>query len=358
MSEASKAAVVNTLKGARSVVISVHTRPDGDAIGSQLGLGLFLEAAGKDVLMLNADGHPYNMDWLPGSEKISKYDGRLGQLKALAGADVIVVADTNAVHRIGDHGKIIREGSATTILIDHHPDPENWYDMTYRRESASSTGELIFEILSEWDADLIDDRIATSLYTAIMTDTGSFRYSNVTPELHHVAAELIQRGQLDVSHIHAEVYDKRSPEGIRLMGRILDTLDLRFEGQLGMMAVTRSALADTGAPVEETDGIANQILSIEGVRVALLLTETERGTKISFRSKSTDHVHSWARSLGGGGHRNASGAFVHKSLDETIRIVVESAPRFISFDVSEASDTLSDEDTAYLSALLEMKNKN
>jgi phosphoesterase RecJ-like protein len=358
MSEASKAVVLDTLARAESVVISVHTRPDGDAIGSQLGLGLFLEKQGKTVLMLNADPHPYNLDWLPGSDRIVTYDGSLEQVKALAEADVIVVADTNAVHRIGDHGTLVKDGKATTLLVDHHPDPEGWFDLTWHRDSASSTGELVYEILSAWDADGMDNAICSSLYTAIMTDTGSFRYSNVTPDLHRKVADIIERGQLDVAHIHAEVYDKRSSGGIRLMGRILDTLDLRFDGQLGMMSVTRAALADTGASVEETEGIANQILSIEGVRVALLLTETERGTKISFRSKADDHVHGWARSFGGGGHRNAAGAFVHKSLEETVRQIVDTAPRYISFKEPDSSDSLSAEDEDYLSALLELKNKN
>lgn len=357
MPQADTAPVLNLLEKASTVVISVHTRPDGDAIGSQLALGLFLESQGKHVTYLNADPHPYNLDWLPGREKLEVYTGSLKQVEALDRADVVVVADTNAQHRIGDHGRLIREGKATTLLIDHHTDPETWFHTTYRRESASSTGELVYELIAAWDIDAIDNAIAANLYVAIMTDTGSFRFSSVTPALHRIVADIMERGKLEVSELHAEVYDKRTPEGMRLMGRILDTLTLTFNGELAHMSVTRSALMETGASVEETEGLVNQALSVEGVRVALIFTETERGTKISFRSKGSDHVHAWARSLGGGGHRNASGAFVHKPLDATIRTAVETAPRFIAFNDAESStsDELSAADAAYLSALLDQK---
>lgn len=349
--------IIDLLDAASNVVISVHTRPDGDAIGSQLALGMFLEKKGKRVTYLNADPHPYNLDWLPGRDRLELYTGALKHVAALDRADVVVIADTNAEHRIGDHGRLIREGKATTLLVDHHTDPETWFNAMYRRESASSTGELVYEIIAAWDVDALDEAIATNLYVAIMTDTGSFRFSSVTPALHRIIADLMERGGLDVARLHSEVYDKRTPEGMRLMGRILDTLTLTLDGQLAHMSVTRSALADTGASVEETEGLVNQALAVEGVRVALIFTETERGTKISFRSKGDDHVHQWARSLGGGGHRNASGAFVHKPLDATIRMAIETAPRFVAFKEPDLPDpdALSAEDAAYLSALLDQK---
>lgn len=360
MSNASLSEVLSCLQLAETVAITVHGRPDGDAIGSQLALGSFLERKGKTVHMINADPPPYNLDWLPGRDRLQEYDGSVAQLDALSRADVLVVADTNSESRIGKHGAFFRQGPGTSLLIDHHTDPESWFDMMYRRETASSTGELVWEIISAWDANTVNELIATCLYTAIMTDTGSFRYSNVTPKLHRDVANLMERGDLDSSRIHAEVYDKRSPEGMRLMGRVLETLRLDYDGQVGSMAVTRTALADTGAPSEESEGIVNMILSLEGVRVALLFKETEKGTKISFRSKADDHVHQWAQALGGGGHRNASGAFVNKPLVDTIRRAIELAPRFLDLTTEEESDSedLSAEDAAYLSVLMDMKQKS
>ena len=343
--------LVQILKNADRVVISTHTRPDGDAIGSQVALGHFLRDKGKQVWMLNSDPVPYHLEWMPGSSDVMVYDHSLEQVEAIASADAVVVVDTNAVGRLGTPGNQLQGAGGKKILIDHHTDPEDWFETSHRRESASSTGELIYELLAAWDLSGITSDVATALYVAILTDTGSFRFASVSAVLHRMTADLLERSELGPADIYALVYDRKSPEGLRLMAAVLSSLQLHYDGVVGTMVVTRQMLEDTGAPVEETDGFVNMLLTIEGVGVALIMTETAKGTKISFRSKGDLEVHKWAQSMGGGGHRNAAGAFVQDGLDNTIKSVLESAPRFLNLDQAADSSGLSAEDADYLAML-------
>jgi len=343
--------IIQKLSSCERVVLSTHTRPDGDAIGSQLALGKFLSSKGIQVWMINSDPMPYNLEWMPGADSIIVYDGSLDQVEALANADAVVVLDTNGVSRLGQVGELMKSSQGTRILIDHHTDPETWFDLSLRRESASSTGELLFELMAEWDLDAIDEDGAVALYVAIMTDTGSFRFSSVTPQLHRHIAQLLEVSTMDSASIHSEVFDKKSVEGLRLLSSVLSTVQIHHNGLVGSMVVSKRSLKDSGASVEETDGFVNHLLSIEGVNVALMYTETERGTKISFRSKGNYHVHKWAQSFGGGGHRNAAGAFVRADLESVIRNSVESATKFIETNTDGIDGGISDEDADYLSML-------
>lgn len=343
--------LVQILKNANRVVISTHTRPDGDAIGSQVALGHFLKGQGKEVWMINSDPVPYNLEWIPGSADVAVYDHSIEHVEAIASADAVVIVDTNAVGRLGTPGNQLKGSNGKKLLVDHHTDPEDWFDLSHRRETASSTGELLYEVMAAWDLSGITSDVATALYVAIMTDTGSFRFSNVSPLLHRMTADLLERSDMDPSVMHSLVYDRKSPEGMRLMAAVLSSLELHFGGVIGTMTVTRQMLEDTGAPVEETDGFVNMLLTIEGVQVALIMTETAKGTKISFRSKGDWEVHKWAQSLGGGGHRNAAGAFVQESLQDTIASLLQSAPRHLNIDQPDDSSELSAEDADYLAML-------
>lgn len=357
--------LISVLRDAQHVVISTHTRPDGDAIGSQLGLGLFLQGKGKHVTLLNSDPTPYNMEWLPGSDQIQIFDKSLAQLEAVHRADAIVVVDTNGEKRLGEVGSSIRSAGGKKLLVDHHTDPEEWFDEVWTRESASSAGQLVYEIISRWnelyeDGRLDSTEISTALYVAILTDTGSFRFSHVTPDLHRIVAELIEAGNLNVTEIYAEVYEIRSVESIRLLSNVLSTLELHHNGQVGVVSISRGMLQETGASIAEADGFVNHVLTIEGVRVAIIFTETARGTKASFRSKENFEVHKWAASFGGGGHRCAAGAFVKDKLAPAMTRVMKAAPKYLPLlDTSEntEADKLDLEDAAYLASLTTMHNK-
>ncbi|MEZ4699588.1 MAG: bifunctional oligoribonuclease/PAP phosphatase NrnA [Rhodothermales bacterium] len=346
------------LLAGQHVVITTHVRPDGDAIGSQLALGLFLQKLGKTVEMINSDPPPMNLGWLPGVREIQTFDQSLAQRERIDRADTIIVVDTNAIDRVGQMAGPIRGSSARKVLIDHHTGPEQWFDAMYVRDTASSAGELVYELIAHHDADLIDASIATPLYAAILTDTGSFRFSSVTPAVHHIVGDLIARGSLSPAEIYTAIYESRSAESLRLLAQVLGTLTLRYQGTVGYIVISQRMLNETRADSEEADGFVNYAMSIEGVRVAVMFLETARGIKISFRSRGETHVHEWARSLGGGGHRNASGAFVERRpLDDVIAETLERAPRFIDVPADHTGDgELDGEDASYYSSLLASKS--
>jgi phosphoesterase RecJ-like protein len=252
-----------------------------------------------------------------------------------------------------------RNSTATMVLIDHHLKPEGWFDVEFIRDTAAATGELVYEIIEAIDPSLIDEEIATALYTAIVTDTGSFRYSNVSPRLHRIVADILERGEIEPAPIHETIYDRESMPSLRLLGRMLNRIRLRYDGQLAYSVVTQRMVEDTGASWDDKKGFVNYVLSIEGVKAALLFSEVDDGSKISFRSEASVRVDEWARSFGGGGHRNAAGAYVKRpTFEKAIEDVVEAAPRYIEFeDPFSGQNELSAEDAEYLETLLKSKSE-
>ena len=349
--------IVSLIQKHERFFITTHIRPDGDALGSEIALGLFLQQLGKEVAMINSDPPPMNMDWLPGVDQVQVFDGSIDQRKSVDSADVLFILDTNARDRLGKLVGPVRSARGLKVLVDHHTHPEEWFDAKYARETASSTGELIYEIIAALDASRIDSEIATALYAAIMTDTGSFRYSSVTPALHRVVADILERGDITPTPIHMAVFDTRSMESLRLMGRVLETLTLLYEGQVAYMVVTPRMFEETGAGSEDTEGMVNYALSIDGVRAAIMFLETEGGTKMSFRSKGDAHVNDWARAFGGGGHKNASGAYLTEPLETTIDRVTAAAPRYLNLELEDDELQLSEDDASYLSSLMELKSQ-
>ncbi len=354
------AAFLTLLLGHKRYVILSHVRPDGDAVGSQLALGLFLKQRGKEVLMITADPVPFNLQWLIEPHGVEVFHGSLQQREFIAGAEAIVVVDTNTASRLGDLAQVVEQSQATHYLIDHHPDAETWFDYAYVRESAAATGELIYELLAAYNLDVIDRPIAQALYVAIMTDTGSFQYNSVTPQVHRIVADLLERGRFNPAPIHDAVFNTRTLNGLRLLGMALETMTLLCQGKLAYMYVSRSMMEQSGASQEDIEGFTTYVLSVQGVQAGLLFQETARGVKVSFRSKGDLAINEWARQLGGGGHRNAAGAFIRKSLQEAIQETLRLAPEYLPFckeESRQASQPLSNADALLLSAFKEATNQ-
>jgi bifunctional oligoribonuclease and PAP phosphatase NrnA len=342
--------VLDRLVACRSFVITSHIGPDGDALGSELALAFFLRGLGKRVDIINCDVPPYNLGWLPGADDIEVFNGSISQRKRIDGADAVLILDTNAAHRLGRMGQTVQNARAQKILIDHHTGPEDWFDVTWVDDRASSTGEMIYDMIIAHEPDAITPDIATNLYAAIMTDTGSFRFNNVTPRVHRIVADILQQGKIHPAPIHTAIYDTRSKAGLRLLTLALDTITLMYGDRVGYMVLSQRMLRETGTSKDEAEGFVNYILSIEGVVAAVLFSENEKGIKMSFRSQGDTEVHKWARSFGGGGHRNASGAYVPGDLNEVIDQVMQAAPRYLGIEEEEVEDDLSDEDRALLSS--------
>lgn len=348
--------VLEVLRTQDRFLITTHVRPDGDAIGSQLALGLALKRLGKQVTMLNSHPVPHSLDWLPGSDTIEVFQGKVVHRSAVANADALVVIDTNALNRIGEPLQLsVQSSKAVKVLVDHHTEPETWFDHVYHSTEAAATGQLVYEIISGLGPELLDAAIATALYTAIMTDTGSFRFNSVTAEVHRITAELLEQGSFPAPVVYQNVYQSRPPMWPKLVSMVLGTLTLLYDGELAYMVITQRMFNETHTEYDDAEGMAGFAMSVHGVRVVLIFTESRKGVKVSFRSHGGIAVDTWARAFGGGGHPNAAGAFLRASLDDAIDRVLSSASRHLGH-VSQSSEvTLSEEDEAYLSALTSLQ---
>ena len=348
------AAVRDALVAADRVVITTHLRPDGDALGTEIAVARALQALGKTVTVLNADAPPRNLDWLAEEQPaglLHTYEsGDLDQARAVAEADVLLVVDAGAAHRLGDVGTVFRQSGTPVLLLDHHPDPEDWFDRACVRTDASAAAEIAYDLIAGLDPALVDRAVATALYVGIMTDTGSFRYGATTPRTHAIVGDVLARGDLRPEPIHVALFDGKSREGLALLSAALATITTHYGGRLATLFVTQEMVRQSGAFFDETEGLINYGLSLDGVLAAVIFLELPSGVKLSFRSKGDCPINKWAGQFGGGGHANASGAYVKNGqLGRTMKDVIDAAPPHIVADPgAPVSDEISDEDLALL----------
>ncbi len=329
-------------------VITTHQRPDGDAIGSQVSLGHFLEKLGKEVVLFNSDPVPANLDWMSGVEAI-RTGNTLENLDAVSKADLFVVVDTNTKDRLG---KTVERAldlySGPVLLIDHHTAPESWFTWILRDENAAATGELIYDLISAYDRNYIDSVIATALYTALMTDTGSFRFASVTPKIHQITADLLERGSQEPPLVYSGVYENHSRSWPRLISMILQGVVFLCDGKLAYVTIPRRMLDSTNADSSEIHGVSDMLMSISGVQVSLLFTQIKEGVKVSFRSKGNCRMDQWAQTYGGGGHHNAAGAFIRLPLRDAVDQVLQAIPE--SLEDHDQDLFVAEEEQAFLNA--------
>ena len=329
------------------VVITTHRRPDGDAIGSQLALGRFLERLGKEVLLLNSDPVPSSLGWMPGSDTIQS-DTTLQSLEVVSKADLFIVVDANSRDRLGQTiERVLDLYTGPVLLIDHHTAPESWFTWMLRDENAAATGELIYDLICTHDRNMIDAPIATALYTALMTDTGSFRFASVTPKIHRIIADLLERGSWSPIQIYGRVHENRARSWPRFISKVLQSVNYLYDGKLAYVILSRHLLSLCNADSDDTQGISDMLMSIEGVEITLIFTETSRGVKVSFRSKGDYPMDTWAQILGGGGHQNAAGAFITSPIREVVEMVLDASPKIIQEEVA----TFPNDDPALFRAL-------
>jgi phosphoesterase RecJ-like protein len=282
----------------RSFLIASHVRPDGDAIGSELALYLALKGLGKEVSVYNQDGVPETYRFLPGAEAVSREPGSIDSY------DALFVLDCSELDRIGDNAEKLAAVNFV-VSIDHHVTNGNFSDACILDPQASSTGELVFRLIREIGAPLTPD-IATNLYAAILTDTGSFHYSNTGADSLEIASKLIRAGA-DPAHIAEQIFESNPPAKIRLFTKAIQTLKLERDGMIGTIFVFREMLGDANATLEHTDNFVDFVRAIKGVEVALFFSEMEDNSyKVSMRSKGKVNVEKIAVKYGGGGHVNAA----------------------------------------------------
>ena len=319
--------VESIIRERKEFVLTTHVNPDGDGIGSELALARSLRQWGKKATIINHNATPDNYRWLdPDGEIVQFQPERDGD--TILRADVIFILDTNHPDRLRSLETFVRRSTAEKIVIDHHLEPDSFAGHYVVDETATSTGEIIYRLLRELKTVTIDREIAQALYTAIMTDTGSFRFPRTDPETHRIAAHLLECG-VDPTQIFVNVYENWTPGRMRLLGEVLDSMKTAYDGKLAYVTCTRKMFAATGTTEVETDNLTTYPMSIRGVTIGILFNELSDGVKISFRSKGNIPINELAKEFGGNGHRNAAGArLFNVKLDEVIHQVIEKAEKY------------------------------
>lgn len=297
--------ISSLLKETKHVVIISHKDPDGDALGSQFGLGLALEENGKTVRYLNLGEVPSFLSFLPGTEKLEQYQGQQLEKDAL-----LIYVDCADSHRAGFP---ILPG--ITVNIDHHVSNDFFATYNLVDTAAAATGEIIYYLLQDAGYP-ISPSVATNLYTALSMDTGSFLYSNTTAQTHRIAADLIAAGA-DTGAIRDNVFEGMSLKRFELLRYAYREIRLGANNRIASVALPFSVIQSLEAKNEDTDGLVSHLRNIKDVEVAILLKEREDGrVKGSLRSKSIVDVSAFAGRFGGGGHKRAAGFETDLSLEE------------------------------------------
>lgn len=322
MIEQSILEITSDLSRANNIVIVPHKGPDGDAIGSSLGLYHFLKEKGHHVSVIAPNDFPDFLKWLPGQEDILIYEKDYMVCKPLiTNADIIFTLDFNDLRRSGDMQEPLTEANATFIMIDHHPEPADYADHTYSDTTMSSTCQMVYQFIKKLrSVKNITPEIATCLYTGIMTDTGSFRFRSTSSETHRVIADLIDKGA-DNSNIHQQIYDTSSENRLKLLGTALQNIRVNKDLRTAYITLSQEELDKNNFRKGDTEGFVNYGLSLEGIIFAAIFIEhkAEGIIKISFRSKGTFNVNEFSRAhFHGGGHVNAAGGKSTISLEETV----------------------------------------
>ena len=306
--------IIEGIRNSRTIAIAGHIRPDGDCVGSQLGLTLALQAEGKKVVCWNEDPIPEKYRFLDPDHVIRK------PKRGLA-FDCVIATDAASFERLGTVGRCVAQRKLL-INIDHHESNNRYADLNWVSARESSTGELIFRLLkiAKWP---ITKRIADCLFTAVSTDTGSFQYSTTRPGTYHVAGELVRRGA-DLAKICDEVYQSYPVSRMRLLRHIYSHFRLTHRDEIAYVWLKKADFARTGADSSDTEGLIDHIRAIAPVVVACVFEEIEPElTRISLRSKSRRvNVNEIAAQFGGGGHSAAAGArIVGKPISVQRRVV-------------------------------------
>ncbi|MDT0676103.1 DHH family phosphoesterase [Autumnicola musiva] len=310
------------LSRAKNIVIVPHKGPDGDAMGSTLALWHFLKEKEHNVKVIAPNDYPHFLKWLPGNEEVLIYENNKQIADELIDeAEIIFTLDFNTLSRSGLMEEPLEKSEAVFIMIDHHQEPATYADYTYSDAEMSSTCQMVYHFIEKLRAvKKITPEIATCLYTGIMTDTGSFRFTSTTSETHRVVADLIEKGA-DNSTIHNKVFDTNSENGLQLLGTALQNLRVIQQYRTAYITLSQEELDRHNFKKGDTEGFVNYGLSLAGIIFATIFIENkaENIIKISFRSKGDFSVNDFARKhFNGGGHINAAGGKSDCSLNDTV----------------------------------------
>ncbi|MDF2454603.1 MAG: phosphoesterase [Cytophagaceae bacterium] len=325
--------IESAILAASHIVITSHKSPDGDSVGSSLGLLYFIEKLGKKAVVCHPDGAPDFLQWINTSPILLMSTQPDAVKEQFAKADLIFSLDYNATDRIGDMQALLEDATCKKIMIDHHLNPQDYAAITVSETEVSSTAQLIVELIEQsGNGNLLDEKIGTPLYLGILTDTGSFRFSSVQPRTHELLAKLLAAG---VKHhlVHENLNDNNTASRLRLQGFAMsEKLEVLEDYQVAVISLTQEELNKYHYEKGDTDSLANLALSIKGMKAAIMFSERDGIIKISFRSKGKENPVNVlaAEHFNGGGHANASGGMSELSMPETLDKIKSLIPHYFS----------------------------
>ena len=309
------------IEAAERIVILTHLSPDGDAVGSSLGLYHFLREIGKEPVVVVPNRFPGFLNWMSGAADIVVLEEKHKEVQGLiTEADLLICVDFNDLKRIDGAKPFVEQSHAKKILIDHHLLPEAFADVTISHPEISSSSELVFRLICRMGFfQNITQACAESIYVGMMTDTGNFSYASQSPEIYHIISELLSKG-IDKDNIYRLVYNTYSENRMRLMGFCLvEKMKLYKEQRTAVISLSLDELARFDYQVGDAEGFVNIPLSIEGIDISIFVREDVKKVKMSFRSQGTFPVNKMASTyFNGGGHLNAAGGESYLSLAETL----------------------------------------
>lgn len=320
MQDANK--IIDWIKSSKKIVITSHRSPDGDSIGSSLGLYRFIKALGCQAEICHPDPCPTFLNWAKNGVEVFDFESNKESVtKKMNEADLIFCLDYNGANRLGNEmGEVLTNASSKKVMIDHHLHPDDFVDIAVSEPSVCSTSQLILDLIeASGNLDLLSPEIGTPLYLGVMTDTGSFRFGSVTPKTHIWMARLIEAG-VNHSQIHENTFDTNTVDRLKLKGfAIAEKLEIIPELNVAIVSLTADELERFNYQKGDTEGLVNTALSIEGIQVAVFLSEKDGKIKMSFRSKGILPVNEVASNhFDGGGHRNAAGGISNLSMEDTL----------------------------------------
>jgi phosphoesterase RecJ-like protein len=317
------ASLTELLAQPKKIVITTHHKPDGDAMGSSLGLWNYLVQLGHHATVIAPTDYPDFLTWMPGNEEVMIYTEHTEEAAVLiADANIIFCLDFNNLSRINQMGGLVGASSAYKVMIDHHLEPQDFDDYRYWDIKACATAQLVYTFIANelGRKDLIDKDVATCLYTGILTDSASFRLPNTTSDVHRIVAELIDCGAVNW-RIHELIYNSASENRLRFLGHCLaNCLEILPEYNTAIISVSKADLALFDVNTGDTEGIVNYALSIASIKLGAFIVERNDMVKLSLRSKDEFPANEICKKyFNGGGHRNAAGGQSNDSFAAVVQ---------------------------------------
>ncbi len=321
--------IIQLIREHDTFAITTHINPDGDALGSEIGLAEWLLSIGKKVSIFNHSATPYNYIFLDALNPIIQQFDEKKHAAIVKDADVIFVLDVNDPGRTKSLGPHLLNSKKPIAVIDHHLNPKPFASEYYIDVDACSTGELIMRLIAEASPTLggtISRKAAIALYAAIMTDTGSFKFPRTTSAIFRMCADLLDLGADPVS-IYNEIYNTSPPGRLELIRDALNSLEYHYDGLMAYQCILQSQILAANADEEDVDGLVQFPFQVKGIVLSVFLLELKEGWKVSTRSKNDVSAANFAQTFGGNGHFHAAGARVPEAhtLEEMKRAIIQNA---------------------------------